>query len=118
MRKLTNDNLTALWHNRLVYISRRRIERLVLEKNLNPINFKDFDIYVSCIKGKQFNKRRFADNKTLDVLELTYGYLWIILYGYLQCAIIFYDVYRLFFLIWLYISTPLKITVVGCIQKF
>lgn len=50
--------------------SRQRIERLVLEEILDPLDFTDFDIRVKCIKGKQTNKRRFEANRTLDVLEL------------------------------------------------
>ena len=71
-RNLTNENSHALWHKRLGYISRRRIERLVLEEILDPLGFIDFDICVNCIKGKQTNKRRFEANRASDVLELIY----------------------------------------------
>ena len=69
-RKLTNENSAALWHKRLGHISKRRIERLVLDEILNPLNLTDFDICINCIKGKQTNKRRFEANRTSDVLEL------------------------------------------------
>ena len=69
-RKLTNENSAALWHKRLGHISKRRIERLVSDEILNPLDFTDFDICINCIKGKQTNKRRFEANRTSDVLEL------------------------------------------------
>ena len=69
-RKLTNENSTALWHKRLDHISRRRIERLVSDEILDPLDFADFDICINCIKEKQTNKRRFKANRTSDVLEL------------------------------------------------
>ena len=69
-RKFTNRNSAALWHKRLGHISRRRIERLVSDEILDPLDFTDFDICVNCIKGKQTNKRRFEASRTLDVLEL------------------------------------------------
>ena len=69
-RKLTNENSAALWHKRLGHISRRRMERLVSDEILNPLDFTDFDVCVNCIMGKQTNMRRFEANRTLDVLEL------------------------------------------------
>ena len=58
-RKLTNENSTALWHKRLGHISRRRIKKLVSNENLDCLNLIDFDDFISCIKKKQTNKRRF-----------------------------------------------------------
>ena len=54
------------------HISRRRIERLVSDEILDPLDFTYFDIYVNCIKWKQTNKRRFEANRSLNVLELIY----------------------------------------------
>ena len=71
-RNLTNENSHVLWHKRLGYISRQRIERFVSKEILDPLGFIDFDICVNCIKGKQTNKRRFEANRTSDVLELIY----------------------------------------------
>ena len=51
-RKLTTENSTTLWHMRLGHISKRRIERLVSEEILDPLDFKIFDVYVDYIKGK------------------------------------------------------------------
>ena len=50
--KLTNENSALLWHKRLGYISKWRIERLVSNGILNPLNLTDFDSCVNCIKGK------------------------------------------------------------------
>ena len=69
-RKLTNENSAALWHKRLGHISKRRMERLVSNEILDPLNFTDFNDCINCIKGKQTNKRRFEANRSLDVLEL------------------------------------------------
>ena len=54
---------------RLGHISKRRIERLVSDGILNPLNFTDFDVCVNCIKGKQTNVRRLGANRISDVLE-------------------------------------------------
>ena len=62
--------MTALWHKGLGHISRRRLERLVLDEILDHLDFTNFDICVNCIKGKQINKRRFEANRTMDILEL------------------------------------------------
>ena len=66
-RKLTNGNSTTLWHKRLGHISRRRIERLMLDEILDPLDFTDFDICINRIKGEQTKKKRFEPNRTLDV---------------------------------------------------
>ena len=69
-RKLTNENSSMLWHRRLGYISNQRIQRLVLEWILDPLNFSDFRVCIECIKGKQTNMRKNDANKCSDVLEL------------------------------------------------
>jgi len=69
-RKLTTENSGILWHKRLGHISKKRIERLVSDEILDPLDFTNFDICVNCIKGKQTNTRRFVANKTMDILEL------------------------------------------------
>ena len=68
--KLTSENSATLWHKRLGHISKKRIEILVPNKILDPLDFIDFYVYTNCIKGKQTNKKRFEANRTLDVLEL------------------------------------------------
>ena len=67
-RKLTTKNSGILWHKRLGHISKKRIERLVSDEILDPLDFTNFNIGVNCIKGKQTNIRRFIANKTLNIL--------------------------------------------------
>ena len=72
-RKLTNENLVALWHKRLGHIFERIIERFVSDEILNALDLTDFNICINCVKGKQTNTRRFKANRTLDVLELIHA---------------------------------------------
>ena len=44
--KLTNENFASLWHKRLGHILKRRIERLVSDGIIKPIDFTDFDVSV------------------------------------------------------------------------
>ena len=67
-RKLTNENSVSLRHKGLSHISKRRIERLVSDGILDPLDFTDFDICVNCIKGKHTSIRRLGANRTTDVL--------------------------------------------------
>nr|CAN75475.1 hypothetical protein VITISV_006889 [Vitis vinifera] len=59
-RKLMNENSSMLWHKRLGHISNQRIQRLVLEGILDPLDFLDFQV---CIEKKNANR-------CSDVLEL------------------------------------------------
>ena len=45
--KLTNENSASLWHKRLGHISKQRIERLVFDGILDPLDFIDFDVCVN-----------------------------------------------------------------------
>ena len=65
-RKLTNE----LWHKHLGHISNQRIQRLVSEGILDPLDFLDFQVCIECIKGKQTNMRKKNANRCGDVLEL------------------------------------------------
>ena len=69
-RKLTNENSAILWHKRLGHISKHRIERLVSNDILQPLNFSDFGDCINCIKGKQTNFRKYEANRCSEVLEL------------------------------------------------
>jgi hypothetical protein len=51
-RKRIDGVSLKLWHRRLGHISRGRIERLVKESILPPLEFSDFEQYIDCIKGK------------------------------------------------------------------
>ena len=49
-RKLINENSSMLWHKRLGHISNQRIQRLVSEGILNPLDLSDFQVCIECIK--------------------------------------------------------------------
>jgi hypothetical protein len=51
-RKRIDDVSSELWYHRLGHISRGRIERLVKESILPPLEFSDFDQCINCIKDK------------------------------------------------------------------
>ena len=65
-RKLTNE----LWHKHLGHISNQRIQRLVSEGILDPLDFSEFQVCIESIKGKQKNMRKKDANRCSDVLEL------------------------------------------------
>ena len=69
-RKLTNEDSSMLWHRRLGHISKQRIERLVSDGILGPLDLADFTVCVECIKGKQTNIRKLGANRSSSVLEL------------------------------------------------
>ena len=69
-RKLTNEDSSMLWHRCLGHISKQRIERLVSDGILGPLDLVDFIICVECIKGKQTNVRKLGANRSSSVLEL------------------------------------------------
>ena len=69
-RKLLNENSSMLWHKRLGHISNQRIQRLVSEGILDPLDFSDFQVCIECIKGKQTNMRKKYANRCSNVLEL------------------------------------------------
>jgi hypothetical protein len=50
----TSDKETSskLWHCHLGHILRRRMERLIKEEILTPLDFSDLDHCIKCIKGK------------------------------------------------------------------
>ena len=52
-RGLINENSSNLWHIRLGYISRERLERLVKDGILPNVDFTNLGVCVDCIKGKQ-----------------------------------------------------------------
>ena len=45
MKKL-NENSTTLWHKRLGHISKQRIQRLVSDEILEPLDLSDFEVRV------------------------------------------------------------------------
>jgi hypothetical protein len=55
-RKRTHHASSKLWHCRLGHISRGRIERLVKNEILPPLEFSDLEQCIECIKGKYVKK--------------------------------------------------------------
>jgi hypothetical protein len=52
-RKRCDDvTSTKLWHYCLVHISRGRIERLIKDDIITPLDFSNSDYCIDCIKGK------------------------------------------------------------------
>jgi hypothetical protein len=55
-RKRVHDISSKLWHCHLGHISRERIERLIKESILLPLEFLDLEQCIDCIKGKYVKK--------------------------------------------------------------
>ena len=70
-RKL-NENSATLWHKRLGHISKQRIQRLMLDEILDPLDLSDFEVCIECIKGKRTNIRKLGSKRAKDVLELVH----------------------------------------------
>jgi hypothetical protein len=72
-RILTSDNETSLklWNCRLGHISRVRMEHLIKEEILMPLDFSDLGHCIECIKGK-YNKhiRKMGATHSSGVLEI------------------------------------------------
>ena len=107
-----------LWHRRLGNISNQRIQRLVLEGILDPLDFLDLKVCIECIKGKQTNMRKNDANSCSDVLELIHIYI----YGPFptpswngqQYFITFIDDYSRYGYLYLIHEK----SVIGCVQEF
>jgi hypothetical protein len=62
---------TKLWHYRLGHISRGRIQRLIKDDILTPLDFSDSDYYINCIKGKYTKQVKKGEAKrSAGVLEI------------------------------------------------
>jgi hypothetical protein len=62
---------SKLWHYRLGHILRGRIERLVKEEILQPLDFTNLEKCVDCIKGKFAKKnKKDAAKRSVSVLEM------------------------------------------------
>ena len=59
-------------NNCLGHISKQRIQRLVLDEILEPLDLSDFEVCVECIKGKRTNIRKLGAERAKDVLELVH----------------------------------------------
>jgi hypothetical protein len=63
---------SKLWHRRLGNISRGRMERLIKNDVLLPLEFSDADICVDCIKGKYTKTIKKGAIRATRVLQLTH----------------------------------------------
>jgi hypothetical protein len=50
--KRKDETSSKLWHCRLGHISKGRMERLIREEILQPLDFSDSEQCIDCIKGK------------------------------------------------------------------
>ena len=69
-RKRTHDESSKLWHCRLGHISRRRIERLVKNDILPPLEFSDLEQCRECIKGKYAKKIKKNAKRSTGILQI------------------------------------------------
>ena len=53
-------------------MSKQRIQRLVSDEILEPLDLLDFEVYVECIKGKRKNIRKLGAKRAKDILELVH----------------------------------------------
>jgi hypothetical protein len=72
-RKRSDGEISSkLWHYRLGHISRERIERLVREQILHPLDFTDLEQCRDCIKGKFAKQIKKNAKHSTRVLEIIY----------------------------------------------
>jgi hypothetical protein len=69
-RKRIDSESSKLWHCRLGHISRGRIERLVKESILPPLEFSNLEQCVDCIKGKYVKQSKKGAKRSTGVLEI------------------------------------------------
>jgi hypothetical protein len=65
-----------LWHYRLDHISRGRIEHLVKEQILHPLDFTDLEQSKDCIKGKFAKQIKKNTKHSTRVLEIIHTYIY------------------------------------------
>ncbi|GJY21897.1 retrotransposon protein, putative, ty1-copia subclass [Tanacetum coccineum] len=72
-----NLDFTYLWHCRLAYISKKRIERLQQKGLLKSTNDESFDQCVSCLSGKMTRKSfPHRPEKATDLLGIIHTDVW------------------------------------------
>jgi hypothetical protein len=69
-RKRIDDVSSKLWHHCLCHISRGRIEHLVKESILPPLEFLDFEQCIDCIKGKYIKQIKKNAKRSAGILEI------------------------------------------------
>jgi hypothetical protein len=72
--KRCNDATSAkLWHYRLGHILRGRIERLIKDDILIPLDFSNLDYFIDCIKGKYAKQVKKSEAKrSAGILEIVH----------------------------------------------
>ena len=71
-RELDQVESSKLWHCRLGHISRGRIERLVKNEILPPLEFSDLEQCIECIKGKFVKQIKKGTKRSAGILEIIY----------------------------------------------
>jgi hypothetical protein len=69
-RKRTQDASSKLWHCHLGHILRGRIERLIKNEILPPLEFSDLEQCIECIKGRFIKKIKKNAKRRTGVLEI------------------------------------------------
>jgi hypothetical protein len=69
-RSITKETSLKLWHCRLGYILKGRMEHLIREEILYPLGFSDLEHYIDCIKGKYVKQIKKGAIRSLGLLEL------------------------------------------------
>ena len=69
-RKRAHDASSKLWHYRLGHISRGRIERLVKNDILPPLEFSDLEQCREGIKGKYVKKIKKDAKRSIGILQI------------------------------------------------
>jgi len=71
-RSLVNENSAYLWHKRLGYISKERMQRLMKNEILPNLDFTDLGVYIDCIRGKQTKYTKKGATRSTKLLEVIY----------------------------------------------
>ena len=69
-RALTRDTSYDLWHRRLGHISQERINRLIKENILPPLDSGAPKICIDCAKGKMTKTRKLGSTRSSELLEI------------------------------------------------
>ena len=69
-KSITNETSSKLWHYCVGHISKGRIERLIREEILHPLDFSDLEHCIDCIKGKYVKQIKKGAIRSSGLLEL------------------------------------------------
>jgi len=69
-RKRDDETSSKLWHCQLGHISKGRMERLIREEILHPLDFSDSEQCIDCIKGKYVKTIKKGATRSTGILEL------------------------------------------------